>query len=111
MATNQEITDLVAAGTALKTTFEAKRDEIDAAVDSLNTAKANIVTDEVATAQSKTNAATDAAAVALNKTNSDNDAAAVAVAIGSIDNAIVPKLPMLNLLKDGGRFAGTTDHI
>jgi len=90
-----------------------KVDEIDTAVqtavDDFNTAKANIVADETATAQSRQNVEDDETAVAASKTNVDNDAAAIATAIADINDAINPKLPVYNMLRDGGRFTTLTN--
>jgi len=106
MATTQEINDLVAAGTALKVTFEGKRDEIDDAVDNLNTAKANIVADETATAASRVNVEADETAVATSKSNVDTAETAVLAAAASVPDAIADALSSINLLRDGGRFGG-----
>jgi len=98
MATQTEqINDLITAATALKTTFETKDAAIDASV-------AAVVADAQSISNAKAQADLDAASVAADKTQADTDAAAIATAIADINAAIDPKLPMLNLLPDGGRF-------
>ena len=105
----EQINDLITATTGLKTTFETKRDDIVAAVDDLNTSKANIVADEVATAASRVNVEADETAVAASKATVDGDAAAIATAIVDINNAITPKIPYTNLIADAGRYTEASD--
>lgn len=111
MATvDQQIDNLIAAFTALKITFDDKDNVINAAIQALNDAKANIVADEAATNASKLAAAVDAAAIAASKVAVDNDAAAIATAIGDINAAITPKVPYTNLIADAGRYIEAANH-
>jgi len=111
--TEEQINSFIVAADANTTMWQNKAAGIDtslqSAIASLDTAKANIVADETATAASRVNVTADETAVAASKTTVDGQAAAIATAIGDINNAIVPKVPYYNLLKDGGRFVPATD--
>jgi len=89
--------------------IEDLRTDMLAKVDAFEAATVNVVANETASAQSLANVQADEAAVATSKTNVDNDAAAIATAIADINNAIDPKLPVYNMLRDGGRFTTLTN--
>jgi len=87
------IDDVIAATTNLTNTVQSHVDVIAGA--------AQAATDAAA---AKVAAEADQVSIAATKTQADADAANIATAIGDINAAIDPKLPMLNLLPDGGRF-------
>lgn len=118
--TEEQINSFIASADGNLTMWQNKKNEIDAAtqantdganqaITNLNNARTAFDVDAAAIATTKTQADNDAASIATTKTQTDNAAADIAAAIADINNAIVPKLPFVNLHKDGGRFVDGSD--
>lgn len=93
----QSLDDAVQALNTLHTTFTGHVDAIAGA--------AQAATDA---ATAKAAAESDAASIDATKTIVDGQAADIAQAIADINAAIVPKLPLLNIIKDGGRYVDSS---